>query len=81
VTVSQIPDAVDTVACAPDDGWRYHPKHVEQFPDKINCVMLHVVGYRLEHFWKFCTMIFSFQYKEEVWVDKPDTLLLPDIYK
>jgi len=29
----QIPDAVDTVVCAPDDGWRYHPKHVEQFPD------------------------------------------------
>ena len=27
------PDAVDTVACAPDDGWKYHPKHVEQFPD------------------------------------------------
>jgi hypothetical protein len=28
-------------------GWRtprwviYHPKHVEQFPNKINCVMLH----------------------------------------
>jgi hypothetical protein len=21
------------VACAPDDGWKYHPKHVEQFPD------------------------------------------------
>ena len=20
-----------TVICAPDDGWRYHPKHVEQF--------------------------------------------------
>jgi len=19
--------------CAPDNGWRYHPKHVEQFPD------------------------------------------------
>ena len=19
--------------CAPDDGWRYHPKHVEQFTD------------------------------------------------
>jgi len=29
----QIPDAIDTVVCAPDDGWRYHPKHVEQFPD------------------------------------------------
>jgi len=29
------PDAVDTVVCAPDDGWKYHPKHVEQFPDII----------------------------------------------
>jgi hypothetical protein len=29
----KIPDAVDTVVCAPDDVWRYHPKHVEQFPD------------------------------------------------
>jgi hypothetical protein len=28
-----IRDAVDTVVCAPDDGWKYHPKHVEQFPD------------------------------------------------
>jgi len=35
VTLWQIPDAVDTVVCAPDDGWRYHPKHVEQFPDTI----------------------------------------------
>ena len=26
-------DAVNTVVCAPDDGWRYHSKHVEQFPD------------------------------------------------
>jgi hypothetical protein len=26
-------DTVDTVVCAPDDGWRYHAKHVEQFPD------------------------------------------------
>jgi hypothetical protein len=25
--------AVDTIVCAPDDGWKYHPKHVEQFPD------------------------------------------------
>ena len=32
VTVWKIPDAVDTVVCAPDDGWKYHPKHVEQFP-------------------------------------------------
>ena len=28
-----VPDAVDTVVCAPDDGWRYHLKHEEQFPD------------------------------------------------
>ena len=28
-----MPDAVDTVVWAPDDGWKYHPKHVEQFPD------------------------------------------------
>jgi hypothetical protein len=28
-----MPEAVDTVVCAPDDGWKYHPKHVEQFPD------------------------------------------------
>jgi hypothetical protein len=45
----QIPDAVDTVVCTPDDWWRYQPKHVEQFPDKINCVTLHLVGYVLEY--------------------------------
>ena len=33
-----VPDAVDTVICASDDGWRNHPKHVEQFTDKISCV-------------------------------------------
>jgi hypothetical protein len=33
VTVWQIPDAVDTVVCVSDDGWKYHPKHVEQFSD------------------------------------------------
>jgi len=31
--VRQIPHAVDTVVCAPDDGWKCHPKHVDQFPD------------------------------------------------
>ena len=24
---------------APDDGWRDHPKHVEQFTDNINCAV------------------------------------------
>ena len=33
LTVWQIPDAVDTIVCAPDDRWWYHLKHVEQFPD------------------------------------------------
>ena len=33
VTVSVMPDTVDTVIWAPDDGWRYHPKHVEKFAD------------------------------------------------
>ena len=28
--------ALDTVVCAPGDGWWYHPKHVKQFQDKIN---------------------------------------------
>jgi hypothetical protein len=28
-----MPDAVYTAVCAPDDGWKYHPKHAEQFPD------------------------------------------------
>jgi hypothetical protein len=39
--LSQIPDAVETVVCAPDDEWCYHPKHVEQ--------TLHLVGYILEY--------------------------------
>jgi hypothetical protein len=24
--------SADTVVCAPDDGWKYHLKHIEQFP-------------------------------------------------
>jgi hypothetical protein len=28
-----MPDAVDTIVWAPDGGWKYHPKYVEQFPD------------------------------------------------
>jgi len=29
--------------------WWYHPKYVEQFTDKINCVTLRLVGYILEY--------------------------------
>jgi hypothetical protein len=50
VTVTLMPDAVDTVISAPDDGWRYHPKHVEQFRD-IN--KLYVVA----SCWKLLTYI------------------------
>jgi hypothetical protein len=44
--VGTIPDAVDTVVCAPDDGWKYHAKHVEQFPDinklcNVACCWIH----------------------------------------
>ena len=28
-----MPDTVDTVLWAPDDGWKYHPKHVEKLTD------------------------------------------------
>jgi hypothetical protein len=49
--VRQIPVAVDTAVCAPDDGWWYHLKHEEQFQDKINCVTLHTVGYILEFYY------------------------------
>jgi len=38
---------LDTAICAPDDGCRNHPKHVEQFTDKINCVWLRLVGHLL----------------------------------
>jgi len=49
VLPADIPDAVDTVVCAPDDGWWYHPTHVQQFPDKMDCVTFHLVGYILEY--------------------------------
>ena len=35
-----LPDAVDTVICAPDDGWRDHPKYVGQFTDKVKCMVV-----------------------------------------
>jgi len=41
VTVLLMPDAVETVTWAPDDGWRYHPKHVERF---TNVNKLHIVA-------------------------------------
>ena len=31
--VLPVPDTVITVIYAPDDGWSYHPKNVEQFTE------------------------------------------------
>ena len=50
-------DMTNTRCCrysfyVPDDGWCYHPKHVGQFPDKINYVTLHLVGHILEYLLK-----------------------------
>jgi hypothetical protein len=42
LSLTLMSDAIDTVIWAPDDGWRYHPKHVEQFTD-IN--KLYIVAY------------------------------------
>jgi len=33
VMVSLMPNTVNTVLWAPDDGWKYHPKHVERLTD------------------------------------------------
>ena len=65
VTVGQISDAVDTVVCAPDDGWFYHPKHVEQFPDinkfcKVASCWIYILEYRYLSFY-ICSACFIFQ--------------------
>jgi hypothetical protein len=40
--------------------WYLLPIHLEQFPDKINCVKLHFVGYILE---KLSLNFFKFSYR------------------
>ena len=45
-------------------GGGYHPKHVEQFPDKINCVTLHLVEYMLEYYTINISTVKKFQYME-----------------
>ena len=47
VTVLLMPDAVYTLTWAPDDGWRYHPKHVERFTD-INKMCICIL---LDNYW------------------------------
>jgi len=46
-----MPDVVDTIVCAPDDWRWYHPKHVEQFPDKIKYATLHLFECILKYYY------------------------------
>ena len=65
VTVSIMPDTVDTVVWAPDDGWTYHPKHVEQFADISKLYIVasfwtviesynHLLGTAVAQWWMCC---------------------------
>ena len=51
VTVSIMPDAVDTVTWAADGGWRYHPKHVEQFADRNKLYIVTYCWILLDNYW------------------------------
>ena len=42
---------LNTVVCAPDDGWRYYPKHVQQFSRKKNNKLCNVASC-----WKYIKM-------------------------
>jgi hypothetical protein len=53
VTVWQITDAVDRVACAHDDGWRYYPKY-ESLTAKGPLVNIK---------WKICLVLLDLQGK------------------
>jgi hypothetical protein len=53
-------------ARASDNGWRYYPKHVEQFPD-VNCVNLHLAGYILEFGCHLVAVVqYTFTYKQYI---------------
>jgi hypothetical protein len=58
------------LVCAASDGWWYHPKHVEQFPDQINCVTLHLVGYILE--FRVCNFVHHHTFK---WINQLDAVI------
>jgi hypothetical protein len=52
IKVSILRDTADTMICAPDDEWRYHPKHEEQF---TNTNKLYIVT----SFWKIIDIYFT----------------------
>jgi len=60
ITVWQVPDAVDTVVCALDDGWGYHPIHVELFPEIRKLCNVAFVGYISEYLNYLFIYILSF---------------------
>jgi hypothetical protein len=55
VEVCREHDAVARVDSVPDVGRGGHTKLVEQFPDEINCVTLHLVGYTYIRIFLRCT--------------------------
>jgi hypothetical protein len=62
-----ISDAVDTVVCAPDDRWKYHPKSIEQFPDinklcKVVSCWIYILGYISAFFRNFYTTKHNYVY-------------------
>ena len=42
---------LETALHVSGDTTTHHQEHVEQFPDKINCETLHLVGYILEYYY------------------------------
>jgi hypothetical protein len=61
-----ISDAVDTVVCAADDGWRYHPRSTEQFPDISKlCKAAYCWIYILEYISAFFRNFYTTKHKYE----------------
>jgi hypothetical protein len=60
-TASGICQTVTASCRALDDGWRYHPKHV-QIPDKIKCVTLHLFGYILGYDFSRLSIVTTYPY-------------------
>ena len=56
-------DTVHVVIWVPDDGWRYHPKHAEQFLD-IN--KLYIVASCLDNYWHILRDARTIEHKKHV---------------
>ena len=83
VAVWQVTDAVNTVVCAPDDEWRYHPKHVEQFPGinklcNVACCWIYILEYTYIPLKNVNKIILTSNSDSDGWtplIQKPNTVL------